>query len=409
LAVCLGAGTLSHAVYGQDQKSNADRLAPRSRAELIEMERQKKAATLQPPNPDKAESVFNYIKDHRIIERITTGVGGVRVRFGGMIERSGIALGPEYYRDMLDNQMHFRISARGSVRRYYILDSTLEMPAMADGHAFWSIYAQHFDYPHVDYYGPGPNSAKTGRSGYLLEETSVQAAPGIRPFRHFAIGGMGRFLAVNVSHGRDQEFVSTDKIYTEQTTPGIQFQSNFLQGGGFAEYDWRDNPGGPRSGGLYRAEFSEYSDLTFNRYSFSRANFEVQQYIPLFNQRRVIALRGLLEASDAHAGSRVPFYLQPTLGGADDLRGYRAYRFYDNNAIILNGEYRWEVFSGLDMALFMDAGRVYHDWRNLTLADMREDWGFGFRFNVRNNVFMRLDTGFSSEGFQVWLKFGNVF
>jgi hypothetical protein len=31
------------------------------------------------------------------------------------------------------------------------------------------------------------------------------------------------------------------------------------------------------------------------------------------------------------------------------------------------------------------------------------------RFNVRNDVFMRIDAGFSHEGYQVWLKFNNVF
>ena len=32
-----------------------------------------------------------------------------------------------------------------------------------------------------------------------------------------------------------------------------------------------------------------------------------------------------------------------------------------------------------------------------------------FRFNVRNNVFLRLDVGFSHEGFRVWVKFWNPF
>jgi len=33
----------------------------------------------------------------------------------------------------------------------------------------------------------------------------------------------------------------------------------------------------------------------------------------------------------------------------------------------------------------------------------------GLRFNVRNNVFLRLDVGFSHEGFQVWVKFNPIF
>jgi outer membrane protein assembly factor BamA len=145
------------------------------------------------------------------------------------------------------------------------------------------------------------------------------------------------------------------------------------------------------------------------RYSFDRLDLEAQQYFGFFNQRRVIALRGKVEATDPRAGNEVPFYLQPTLGGSDDLRGFRPFRFYDNNAVVLNGEYRWEVFSGLDMALFVDAGRVFHDWHQINLRELETDYGFGFRFNARNNVFLRLDTAFSREGFQIWFRFNNVF
>jgi hypothetical protein len=43
------------------------------------------------------------------------------------------------------------------------------------------------------------------------------------------------------------------------------------------------------------------------------------------------------------------------------------------------------------------------------LKDLETSAGFGFRFNARNNVFLRLDVGFSHEGFQVAMKFNNLF
>ena len=75
---------------------------------------------------------------------------------------------------------------------------------------------------------------------------------------------------------------------------------------------------------------------------------------------------------------------------------------------MLNGEYRWEVFSGLDMALFVDAGQVFDHWQQINFR-IDTDYGFGFRFSVRNDVFLRIDTGFSREGFAIWFKFGNIF
>jgi outer membrane protein assembly factor BamA len=136
---------------------------------------------------------------------------------------------------------------------------------------------------------------------------------------------------------------------------------------------------------------------------------EAQKYLPFFNSRRVIALRGKAVLTSVDSGQTVPFYLQPTLGGSDDLRGFRSFRFYDDNLVLMNAEYRWESFSGLDMALFFDAGKVYHKRADWNTNALETSAGFGLRFNVKNSVFMRIDVGFSHEGFQFWWKFSDIF
>ena len=150
-------------------------------------------------------------------------------------------------------------------------------------------------------------------------------------------------------------------------------------------------------------------DADLNQHTFRKLDLEVQQYFPLFNARRVIALRGRSELTYKNPGQTVPFYMQPYLGGSNDLRGFRPYRFYDDNMLVFNGEYRYEIFAGMDMALFADAGKVFHSKNQLNLHDLEGSYGFGLRFNARNSVFMRIDVGFSHEGFQVWTKFNNVF
>jgi len=45
----------------------------------------------------------------------------------------------------------------------------------------------------------------------------------------------------------------------------------------------------------------------------------------------------------------------------------------------------------------------------LKFSDMETSAGFGLRFNVQNATFIRIDVGFSHEGFQVWFKFNDVF
>jgi hypothetical protein len=392
-------------VRGQE----ADRVAPASRAESIEAQRRDKAQKLEPDNPTGVENVLEDVKRDKVLERITSGVGGLRFRLGGLASGTGFAIGPEYYRTFLHDQGLFRTSIRGSTSRSYLMDTELRFPDLAREHAFVNLYAVHSNLTRLNYYGPGPNSARTGRSVFRLENTSFQFRTGLKPVKPLRLGVIGEYLMVNVGPGRHNDFISSDRTFFEPTTPGIQQQTDFYHGGAYVQLDWRDNPGGPRSGGNYIAQISKYIDRNSLGYSFNRLDLEAQQYIPLFEQRRVFALRGRIMATDPHRGNRVPFYLQPTVGGSDDLRGFRQFRFYDNNSFVLNGEYRWEIFSGLDMALFVDAGRVFPRWQDINIRDLETSYGFGFRFNVRNDVFMRIDTGFSREGFALWVKFGNVF
>jgi hypothetical protein len=62
----------------------------------------------------------------------------------------------------------------------------------------------------------------------------------------------------------------------------------------------------------------------------------------------------------------------------------------------------WEVSSGLDMALFADAGDVFQRRADFSLHRRESNVGFGFRFNRRNRTFLRLDIAFSHEGFEMW-------
>jgi hypothetical protein len=101
--------------------------------------------------------------------------------------------------------------------------------------------------------------------------------------------------------------------------------------------------------------------------------------------------------------------MQPVLGEAADFRGYRPYRYRDNNLLLFNAEYRWEVSTGFDVALFGDSGRVFEKARQINLSHLKNSAGFGFRFKNRETVVMRVDTGFSREGWQLWLRLGNVF
>ncbi len=166
----------------------------------------------------------------------------------------------------------------------------------------------------------------------------------------------------------------------------------------------------PEQEDRYKLLFQRFEDLDTGRYSFGRVEVDAQQYISLLKQRRILAFHALVSASDADEGAEVPFYFQRTLGGPDDLRGFRRNRFRDRHALFLQAEYRWEIFTAVDGAIFYDAGKVASRIEDLNLRHLEHDYGFGFRFGTRNSVFLRVDTAFgSSAGTHFILRFGNVF
>ena len=80
------------------------------------------------------------------------------------------------------------------------------------------------------------------------------------------------------------------------------------------------------------------------------------------------------------------------------------------HAILVQGEYRWEIWSGFDAALFYDAGKVANSRSDLDFSNLESDYGFGFRFNTNEAIIFRVDAGFGSQdGKHLYITFGGVF
>ena len=106
----------------------------------------------------------------------------------------------------------------------------------------------------------------------------------------------------------------------------------------------------------------------------------------------------------------MPFYLQRTLGGPDDLRGFRRFRFRDTHLLLFQAEYRWEIFTAVDGAIFYDTGTVGGSRDALRLDQFESNYGLGFRFGTSNGVFLRVEGAFGSrDGKHFVLRTGHVF
>jgi hypothetical protein len=378
------------------------------RTDLIESARTQKQENLTPESEPKPERRLESI-EHSVPYRLLTGdLDGFGVGLGTVIPGSAFAVLPRYTRtDLLAGRLTLRINALAATNESYAGGLDLAMPSVFNGYGFVDFNVVHRDISQMPYYGPGPDSRKTGRSDYRLEDTNVELRPGIRIYKHLRASVIGSYLAVNVGPGHSTRYISTNAQFGPAAAPGIDHQTGFWRGGGLLEYDWRDSTSNPTSGGRYSAQYVRYLDQNLGRYSFLRLDLDASQYIPLFNHTRVIALRGASSLTTTNSTQLVPFYLQPTLGGPDTLRGYRFDRFYGNNSTMLSAEYRWDASPILQMVAFADGGKVFNNWQQWNFHAVQTDVGFGLRFRGRSKTVLSLDTGFSHEGFQIWFRMNN--
>ena len=225
--------------------------------------------------------------------------------------------------------------------------------------------------------GWAPFSARGDRTSFRYRAPEVQGRAVVRPADTIEAGvRLGR-MNVSVGPGTDTRFPSIEQRFTAAAAPGLDAQPDYTYTDIFAVLDSRDQPGNARAGAYVGATWRRYNDLDLDRFSFDQVNVEAQHFLPIFDKKRVIASRFLVMTTTAGDEHEVPFYMRPTVGGSDTLRSASDFRFRDRNAAVLNVEYRWEAFSGLDMALFTDLATVAPRFSDLEFA--RREGGLRYR------------------------------
>jgi hypothetical protein len=373
--------------------ATAQPIEPATRSEALRQERERKQQQLAPNRPNDLQRAFDFIESRGFF---VVARDGFYPRFRTLTSGSGLTLGVGYRnRSLLAERGVLDVSTAGSVREYWTVDARALFP-LARGRVTADVSAYVREYPEEDFFGLGPDSRRSDATSFLLRSSRVAGQVSARAAGPLTIGAGTGVLMPRTGSGRDSDVASIEELFEASSTPAFGESLDFFEGSGFVEVDLR-RPLNPRRGGFYRADVTRYADRS-DRWSFTRTQLDLRQYIGFLNGRRVIALRGLATSTEADDGSAgVPFYLMPALGGSRTLRGFRSNRFRGPHALLLQAEYRWEVWSGLDAALFYDAGKVAMQRRELNLKNLENDYGFGFRFNTNNGVLLRIDTAFGSR------------
>ena len=332
---------------------------------------------------------------------------GFYPELGHMITGAGwISAGPGYRQHLFKGHVLVDGSAAISWRAYKIAQARVELPYLADERLVVGAKGLWQDFTQVRYYGAGPYTLETGVSDYRIETIDAVGYATWKAFRHLDVmgsaGWLGRPTLFRSAGPFDRDEPDAMSLYASDSAADLATQPTYLHASAGVTFDTRDHPSYPIRGDLYRTGVATFRDRLDGTYTFDRFEFEAARFMPLARERGVFAVHWWTVLSHTGANREVPFYLLPSLGGHNTLRGYADYRFHDRHLMVVNAESRWALFPHLDGAVFFDAGSVATRVRDLDFG--RTAAGFGVRVHTHSITLARFDIARSQEGWQFMMR-----
>lgn len=382
--------------------------APATRADALDAQRAARERALGVERRNWLERALFFVEEKRVIERLNPPEGFYPA-LGSITIGSGFGYGVGYRQRPARGRVLLDTSGTVTHRGYKTAQGRIAVQPMAGRPVELSTGTVWYDFTQEHYFGLGRATSLADRVSYRLEGLDSYAQLQARKAGWLVVRGRVGLHRMTIDSGTDARFPSVEDTFSETSAPGLHDALTLAYAESSLGVDTRDQVGNTRGGGLYNVSIGMFRDRRGEAFDFNRIDVKAMHVIPIFDKKRGIALHAMASRIDPVGGGRVPFYLMTTVGGSDSIRGFREFRFRDAAAINLNAEYRWEAFSGLDLALFVDAGDVGPTWRSLVGKDLKTSWGGGFRFNTNRRVFLRVDIASSREDTRIWVRMGPVF
>jgi hypothetical protein len=410
---------------------------PPTRAERLKLQRQEKAGNIVPPTQNIVEKYAKSFdrKGSNSVEEVN--FWGFHPRLDWIARGSGVAPGVRYWKPDVAGPIDVMGAAFYSWRRYQHYDLSIGMipnrgkriPSRSfetegieqlgdiDRNKFsrFKLYAstRYRDRTDESFYGRGPDSVEGNRARYRIKDALFEAVTGVQLTSRIGFTFKAGYLQHSLAKGRsDPSLWDNFPIVPlpDPELPGRVNPPNYWRYHTSVLLDFRDDPGVPHKGVMVAFGWEKYDNInTLDFFNFNRFAIDARGYIPLGSRQRVFALRAVAVNSDPAPGNRVPFFLQPSLGGGESLRGYEAFRFQGDKMLLLQGEYRWEASRRFELAFFGDTGTVANQGERLSIDKMKSDAGLGVRFKSSRATLFRFDLARGNEGYKAQFRFSASF
>jgi Omp85 superfamily domain len=256
------------------------------------------------------------------------------------------------------------------------------------------------------FFGEGNDAPERNETNYTSREVLMQLTAGINLTPDFALLWSERYHEEQVQNGAVTSLPQIRSLFPN--TDGLEGAKVFGHKVAL-RYDTRDKQLVTTQGTYFYGSIELNQNVQHkdpNRWW--RTTFDVRHFIPHYDGQMIFVARF---HADSVSGPGIPFFEQPTLGGETTLRAFGQSRFLDDNALLISLEERIRVgvkkFADYDITLevapFLDVGRVMDKFSLRQVADSQVNPGVGFRVIAEPNVVGRLDIAYGKDGANVFV------
>jgi outer membrane protein assembly factor BamA len=314
------------------------------------------------------------------------------------------AAGSVHYERYFARDIKFDTDLAQSTRNQAFYRLRYAHPTLFDGRYLFQGFGLYENDRTARFFGIGANSLESNETNYTLRQGGGELKFGRYLLPELVASLTERLRSVTIRRGAVDSLPFLQDAFTD--IPGED--GSFVWAHRLAlTYDTRDSHVTPTKGGFGQVFVEVADEAIGSQASFVRYGLEGRWLWPHLGERLVFAVRGLLDRVD---GPSVPFFELSELGGDETLRGFGENRFLDEGRVLMNAEERFKVFqinygnvrTDIELAVFTDVGRVFHNFSDLGSGKIQAVVGGGIRFLAASQIVAKIDVGLGSEGIAVF-------
>lgn len=313
-----------------------------------------------------------------------------------------------YYYGYPSDTTQYSVTADYSTKTQRDIDLTYKNVGAGGGRYILAGRVSWFKNPFRRLFGVGNQTSESEETTYTSREGIVDLTAGIHLNEDVALMWTEHYHDIRVDTGIVNSLPQAKTQFGQ--LPGME-GANIVGHKLTARYDTRDKQLISTRGTYVNLSLELNQNLQHsgpNRWV--RTTVDARHLFPHYDDQLVFVTRFLVDTVNGHT-QNIPFYERPTLGGETTLRGFGQSRFIDDTALLINFEERipvkqvkaFDYLIDLEVAPFLDIGRVMSGFSTRDVKDLQVNPGTGLRILARPNVAGRLDIAYGRDGVNLFV------